>query len=603
MKPRDSGQPIAALAGTLAARLRAWATEMGADEATAGLVAKAAQAALIATDDGDVCIPLARALDRQDPSELTRERNALLGSGLVVTPEDTRTAPLVLDAEDRLYLARYFDYERRLAQRLNAALSVPPAPLPPDETRQLASELSTLTIGQRLAIGLALMRRFTVVSGGPGTGKTTSVAHLLASLLRTHPQLRIRLAAPTGKAAARMTEALQRGIQRIDASLRDRLPRTATTVHRLLGFLPGGAFRHHAEQRLPVDVLIVDEASMLDLALATHLFEAIPDTARLILLGDRDQLEAVESGAVFAQLCESQGLTDSTRKTLATLCGVEPESLPAARPDELLPDSVAFLTESKRFEGDSPIGKLATAIRTADIGTTLALLASAPNQVLRHIDADSRDLPAEAYKLILEHLNPYLEAALAVRSNMRSAFDAFARFRVLAATREGARGVAGLNARMEKHARNLIGASAIGAWYAGRPVLVTRNDPQLSIYNGDIGLTLPDESGELHVWFETETGQYRRIPTAQLPAHETAFAMTVHKAQGSEFDHVIVILPNQTNSRVIGRELLYTAVTRARSSVTVCATDEVVRHAVNQRSTRAGGLAARLREQRAKSSK
>jgi exodeoxyribonuclease V alpha subunit len=437
----------------------------------------------------------------------------------------------------------------------------------------------------------------TLISGGPGTGKTTTVVALLASLLAAEPGLRIALAAPTGKAAARLIEALNSRAGSLPAELSARLPAQAHTVHRLLGVTPEpGRFRHHAANPLPVDVLVVDEASMLDLALATRLVEAVPPDARLILLGDKDQLAAVEAGAVFAELSASPALSPACVARLAALTGTPAAAInPPATAPGALADCVVWLTESHRFAGDSGIGRLAALIREGRGGAAVECLAGG-DPALGWLQDD----PAAREAMQIGY-HPYLQALRAGNADPAALFAAFDAFRVLCPLRDGPRGVEAVNERLTRWLRatltHPLDPGPLSPWFPGRPVMVLRNDPTLGLFNGDIGLALPDAAGELQVHFPAAGGGWRALPPLRLPEHETALAMTVHKSQGSEFREVLVLLPEQP-VRVMSRELLYTAVTRARERATLAGPAAVIEAACATPTRRYSGLADRLTEAR-----
>ncbi len=609
MTPFD---PAQALADGFAAQVEAWAVQLGAAALAAQTAGHAARALSLASSQGHVCWPLAE-VAAAHPGLLTGPQSwaqTLLAAQVVDTAAAPSNRPMVLDDEGRLYLHRDFDHERALARRLlQAAQRHEPGHLPPEVPallqRLFPAPPDGLPNWQQLAAALALRQRLLIISGGPGTGKTTTVVQLLALLLASQPGCRIALAAPTGKAAARMAEALQARASGLPEALRRGLPTQASTVHRLLGPTPTpGVFRHHAGQPLLIDALVVDEASMLDLALARRLLDAVPAHARVVLLGDKDQLSAVESGAVFSDLSANPALSAATRSDLATLCGLEAAAIvppAAARADDTpLPDSVVWLTQNHRFAADSAIGQLAQAVQTGQAATALALLQGQSGDALRW---SAPGLTA-AMRQAEDGYAHYLDSLLLHPGDPAAAHAAFSRFRLLCALREGPSGVQACNARLARHAVERLGAlqppgrHPTPESFAGRPVMVLRNDPTLGLFNGDIGITLAAPgSGDLLVWFPdaAASGGFRAIAAARLPAHDTAFAMSVHKAQGSEFDTVMVLLPAQP-SRVLTRELLYTAITRARSSVWLVASAERVAEAVATPTQRHSGLSARLRQ-------
>ena len=671
-----------ALAEAFAQHVRDWALALGATPAVAAATAAAAGALSLATSAGHVCLELAELTGGLDLSQQASQveasvqnvqaapqpaataaaaassassastesaaalpvgaaawRAALWASGLLGSPAQPGMKPLILDDEDRLYLHRDFDFERRLARRLARCAEAGPG-ADAAQTEIAAAQLASLfsapsgtTNGaisgtptgtptdanpaapdwQQLAAAMALRGRLTVISGGPGTGKTTTVVNLLACLLTQQPDSRIVLAAPTGKAAARLAEALGSRAGHLPPALRDQLPTTATTVHRLLGVRPpgqsqadpAGPFVHHAGQPLALDALVVDEASMLDLALATRLLEAVPDSARIILLGDKDQLSAVESGAVFAELSADPSLSDAARRELAALCGLAPEQIVPAAPlrPGALHDSVVWFSRNFRFAADSGIGRLAADTLAGRAESALAWLRQGQEPGVVWLDdggptprTDTLDTLMAAYQPYLATLQQQLASGAA--PDAAAIHQAFGQFRVLCALREGPRGVLAINHTLALRLRQALGAApgdARSAWFAGRPVMVLRNDPLLRLFNGDIGIALPDTGGQLQVYFPGPDNSQRAIAPARLPAHETALAMTVHKSQGSEFDAVAVLLPAQ-RSRVLSRELLYTAVTRARSQVWLAASAPVLAAAISQSTGRRSGLQARLRE-------
>jgi exodeoxyribonuclease V alpha subunit len=483
--------------------------------------------------------------------------------------------PLVLENDNRLYLYQYRNLEARLATALRSRAEAPDLDVDSDQLKRALSVVFPVTAEaaeQREAAALVVRRPFAVISGGPGTGKTTTVVRVLALLqeLNIVAPDRVALSAPTGKAAARLREAVAQVSTESESVV---MPSSshAVTLHRLLGWRSGGRPpTYGANRAIPYDVVVVDEASMVDLALMTQLLEALPTKARLILLGDRDQLASVEAGAVLGDIC-------------------------AAAESKPLVNSVARLRHSWRFARNSQIGRLATAVTNGDTDEALATL-SKPDQ----LDAIMRPVAKRAnlLNLLEEHcLDVYAEGLrlAATGAPAEVAFNSLSQLQLLAAHRRGPGGVDELNQQVEKQLA-LRGLLRLGdAWYPGRPVLVTRNDYNLRLFNGDIGVVLPDpdQPERLKVIFPRAEGGWRAISPGRLPEHETAYAMTVHKSQGSEFNGVIMVLPERTLP-VLSRALLYTAITRATDRLEIWGCTEVLEEAIRRQARRASGLRDRL---------
>ncbi|MDH1265727.1 exodeoxyribonuclease V subunit alpha [Pseudomonas sp. GD03944] len=555
-----------------------------------------ASAALLcaALERGDVCLPLARLAGQRPWPEhpfslppLAEWQRVLTASPLVGASGEF--APLILDG-GRLYLARYHAYEQQLAERLLSRAADWPAI---DEVRLGESLTRLFTFNtqqpdwQRLAAAQAVRRKLAVISGGPGTGKTTTVVRLLAALLEQSEggALAIGLAAPTGKAAARMAEAIRSAKASLPVSeaIKAALPDEARTLHRLLGSRGDSPqVRHHAANPLALDVLVVDEASMVDLALMAKLVDALPPSARLILLGDKDQLAAVEAGAVFAELCEGRGFDAQAAADLQRITG---QQVAVETPRSALGDAVVLLTHSHRFAGDSGIGELARRINGGDVAGTLALLREGRADLAWY----EQPTPADLLERLDQGYAPFI--ATARTGEPQATFDAFNAFRALTAQREGAWGVAGLNEALEARIKRRSQVASRERWYIGRPVMVRQNDYALGLFNGDIGICLQTEHG-LRVCFEGEEG-FRFFAPARLPSHDSAFAMTVHKSQGSEFSEVLLVLPEQP-SPLLTRSLFYTGITRAKHKVEIWGLAQRLGDAVATRAERAAGLAERL---------
>lgn len=529
-------------------------------------------------------------------------------SGVGLQGEDDSGQPLVLrtDGAPLLYLRRYWDYERGVAAQILARTqdsAAPDAALVRGWLDRLfgPSAADAPLDWQKLACALALRGRLSVITGGPGTGKTYTAARLLALLFAMAPdaqQLRVALAAPTGKAAARLKQSIDASLLELTEAVRPELDLAslvqrmgaARTLHSLLGARPDTRhFAHHAGNPLDVDVLIVDEASMIHLEMMSALLQALPPTARLVLLGDKDQLASVEAGAVLGDLCrdaQNGGYLPATADYAARVTG---QRLPAiyTRDASALPmaQHTVMLRESRRFGG--PIGQLALAVNAGDAAGAQALLAQhtrsgkeaalwahqggAAQQVAQMAVHGRAQQPGyRAYAELLQQWHTARPATeLAHADWVRGVLRAFDRFRLLCAVREGDWGVAGLNAAVAKELRDAGLVAAEGEWFMGRPVMVTRNDAQLGVFNGDIGMALPSfaDPARLRVYF-LQGDALHHVGTARLAQVETAFAMTVHKSQGSEFAHTALVLAAQGGS-VLNRELVYTGITRAREAFTL----------------------------------
>jgi len=471
--------------------------------------------------------------------------------------------PTVLHLDDGLlYLDRYWIEECRVAEDVLALAGARRSGSVPDINRLFPDSFAE----QRGAAQLALSRALTVLTGGPGTGKTTTVARLLALLaeqaeLDGKPRLRIALAAPTGKAAARLLEAVQLEVDALANVDRERLPAlAATTLHRLLGSRPdtSSRFRHNRENRLPHDVIVVDETSMVSLTMMARLLEAVRPDSRLLLVGDPDQLASVEAGAVLADLVE--GLT------------------------AVVDSPVATLVTPHRF-GES-IGALADAIRDGDADAAVRVLAAGGE----HIEWVDVHQPAEVLrKVLVPHALRLREAA--VLGDADAALKTLEQHRLLCAHRRGSYGVAYWNRQVERWLSEQTDMPLWADWYVGRPVLVTANDYGLGLYNGDTGVAVLRDGG-LRAAMATSAGPVQ-FATGRLADVETMHAMTIHKSQGSQAVEITVLLP-PTDSRLLTRELLYTAVTRAREKVRLVGSADQLRAAVTRRAIRATGLSRRL---------
>ena len=587
------------------------------DPATDPLVLRAAELAMLAVSLGHAGADLEQPQLLLDSAASTppwpdpaQWQEALRASRWVATPrgdaEADPAAPLVLEG-GLLYLRRYREYERRLALGLLRIAAQPP---PARDSSELASLFAALfpearTDRQAHAAAQALRRSLLLVTGGPGTGKTTTLARVLLLLLAQArfagvDAPRIALAAPTGRAADRMAQSLRMASLQlrdsgIEAALCDALPRDARTLHRLLGSIPGSPrFRHDATNPLPYDVIVVDEASMVDLPLMCKLVEAVAGGARLLLLGDPDQLPSVEAGDVLAAIVAATGDAG------AALPEVEVEVDATPRTGDLFAEADAnarsrlplaahrvHLDRGHRQSAALDLAPLAAAVRDGDVERTL--------QLLRDDDALSgvnfhEGLADPLRGASRETLLAPWRALAGIRDPVQALAQASS-VRLLTALRDGPQGANAVNARIEE----LLAGAQRDAYFHGRLLLVTENSYRHGLFNGDIGVCLRGDDGAMVAWFGGGSEGVRPFHPATLPAHGGAFAMTVHKAQGSEFDRVWLLLPQQ-DARALSRELLYTALTRARSELHVCANETVLRAALSRHALRMSGLAARLRD-------
>lgn len=568
------------------------------------------------TGIGHVCLPLAlltpsRLFDSRMPP-LAQEAWLRVGCPSIeewtqlllesnVVSDGSSPTPLVLDNQ-RLYLQRMWQYECAVARFFNR----PRPPVIGDEisiTAVLARYFPStdkVIDWQKIAAAIAITHQVALISGGPGTGKTSTVAKLLAALLRLNNgrSLRIMVAAPTGKAAARLSESLGLALEHLelDEEQKQQLPRKAITLHCLLGAKPNSQRMHYNRSNpLHVDILIIDEASMVDLPMMANVLAALPPQARVVFLGDRCQLSSVEAGAVLGDICYfiEVSYSSARRAELARLTGF---TLPAGVGcrSYSIADSLCLLRKSYRFDEGSDIGRLANAINTGDDKGALTLLNAGMSVNISYTPLRKA---AEYQHMLSDCVKGYRDYLQRVHNHDAPAtiLNAFNRFRLLCALRDGPFGVTGLNNRIElalsREGLLAIGNSGLG--YLGRPVMIVCNAPSLGLYNGDIGILLWNGEQTLHVYFPLPDGDVKAVPLSRLPEHETAFAMTVHKSQGSEFYHTALTLPNQTLS-VLTRELLYTAVTRARTRLSLYVSDDVLRYAIATKTQRRSGLVERL---------
>lgn len=502
-----------------------------------------------------------------------------------------------------LYLQRYFFYESRILERIRDFCATEETLLESrakylkdlkdlinslfgggDKGKDAGGETKATTDWQQVAAISAVLNNFTIITGGPGTGKTTTVAKILSVLYTMNKDLRIALTAPTGKAAARMAESLKQ------ASLPLNEP---TTLHRLLMYSPATSqFIYNEKNPLPYDVVIADEASMIDAALFARLLDATGPSTRLILLGDKDQLASVEAGSLFGDLCQGKGTRNLFSNERASLINsfitdasrIISGNAITAPENHLLFQHVIELTVSHRFNAEEGIGRFAKAV----ISGNESVIKSFTEKQDHRVGIDT----AYSREVFERFVDGY--AAFIMEKDTSLALQKLNELRVLCAVREGEYGLYQLNRKIERYLEQKRLIRATPGFYENRPVMVTANNYAAGLFNGDTGIARADEKGTMRVWFEDAGGGLKSVLPGYINQAETVFAMTVHKSQGSEFEQVLIVLPPDENIPILTRELLYTAVTRARSNVIIQAPEQVILTASGRLVKRASGIEARF---------
>jgi len=514
---------------------------------------------------------------------------ALRGCAVVGEPGAAR--PLILDAAGRLYLLRQWRDEQAVAEGIGARLHEAKRGF--DATALAAAWWKHFALAgevdwQQVAVFAALRNRFTVISGGPGTGKTRTIARLIALLREAEPDLRVALAAPTGKAAARLQEVLRAPSDETPPGAESQEGPEARTLHRLLGIVPGGgrAPRYDTGHPLPFDLVVLDEASMVDLAMMAALFRALPASARLVLVGDKDQLASVETGTVLSDVCLALGANRFSAEFGGAFQQITDSVLPAASGEGNAPDAVVQLQRNYRSDAAPDIAQLAEAVRDGDVPRVMELVSRLDGSggVEMVFPAGREEWLGQLRSRLLIHARAANSAA-----TPGERLEARARFRVLTPRREGFCGVRHLNELFEQALEEDVVRTARCTHSAGRPVMILENDYALRLFNGDTGVVVETPDGIRVAFPDEAAGGVRLLPLARLPRHETAHAMTIHKSQGSEFDEVLLVLP-EANHPLLTRELVYTGLTRARRRVTVLAATGALERAAATSLRRGSGL-------------
>ena len=583
---------------------------------------------------------------------------------------DYQPQPIVLSHE-RLYLRRYYQFEEELKQVVRSRRSIAGpfldsdvchseiadeghneahneerndtgnikniiATLFPDLTAQSnlqANDIQTSEIDwQAVAVANAINKDFAIIAGGPGTGKTYTVTKLLAALLMLAKAKsgdsfmvpKISLVAPTGKAAQRLSESITNAVKAfrgsIDDQILDLIPESAKTIHRLLGVIPEHVnFRHHQENKLDIDILLIDEVSMVDLPMMTRIFRALPTRTKVILLGDADQLPSVTVGSVLADFAPRPhvGFSALNHQYLSQVTGYQSltkdDSANTTNTTNTsnshynhynrysASDCVTFLLKSRRFDGEGGIGIIANFVINGQYQESWQLLKQ--NEMLESSSQNESLAKNKQLTLLSGNIETWLTplveqyyVPLSQCKKVEQAFALLAKFRILSSTRKGPQGVESLNALVIDILRNkgVIGFNRFESnnpLYAAQPIMINENDYRLGVYNGDIGVLWRNSEGHLMAVFEDATGGYNWILPSRLPKFETVYAMTIHKTQGSEFEHVAMVLPEQKDNRLLSRELLYTGITRAKQHLSIASSQSVWQSGVSQQVSRFSGLA------------
>ncbi len=576
------------------------------------LTLAAALASNITTTEKHICLDLEAIADidlmslfpewqEQIPPELSSATTPSLNTWLekimdchVAVGRPSEYKPLILD-QSRLYLYRLWWYEdmlgRLIKKRVSAKFDISDTTFLKRGFERYFPDSAKEEVWQLAACLSAAIKRFSVISGSPGTGKTYTVAKLLAILLEENENLKIKLCAPTGKASARLQEAIgeaKKGLNQCPESILEKIPDETFTIHRLLGYIPRRfTFRHNRNNPLLCDVLIVDEASMVPLVLLSKLLLAVPDTAKVVLLGDKDQLASVEAGAAFSDICAISGVNVFSEGFLHLFKKLSVNQINDYKKpgkETTVSDFSVELSHSFRFDSNLGIGKLAKAVNISDSQKAINVLKNDATGCLKLNSVPDRK---SLKKCIGRLTEPFYKEILSC-TEPEEAFVILKKLRILCSHRQGYYGAVNLNAAAEAYLaeNDLILSDTL--LYKGRPIIITRNDYNLRLFNGDVGIIWEDSEG-FSAFFENQDKTLRRISVYRLPEYEPVYAMTVHKSQGSEFEKVIIVIP-ETESLILTRELIYTAITRAKKEVEIWADEDVLKWAVSRRVKRGSGL-------------
>jgi exodeoxyribonuclease V alpha subunit len=561
--------------------------------------------------EGNICIPVdeVKANLSSSPYDSVIPSSDLAKYKKFVTLHTAGAAPFVLH-NDRLYFQRYFKYETSIIEKLKSLIAAE-ANMVSDRITKLESQvdlIKTLTTNydingltvkeqvdwQLVAVLQALLNQFTIITGGPGTGKTTTLAKLLIVLYALDPEAKVALAAPTGKASMRMFESLKSSKLPFSAETKAKIENLKpSTIHNLLGYKKESVnFKYNAEKPLPYNWVVVDEASMIDVPMFSKLLEALGDNCRIILLGDKDQLASVEAGSLLGDLCQtlpSLNMFSSKSAQWINQFITEPER--NIQPEfiggntQLLSNHIIELKYSHRFNSQGAIGKVSKAVIEGDLERLKSLIGA---QTASNVTFDF-EYKEEILSKFVEGYEAYIN-----EPDIAEALKKLNQLRVLVAVRESNRGMKAINKFIESHLRKKGLLKPDGDFYENRPIMVTRNMYDLELFNGDTGILRKDASGNIKAYFEDVKGGVKSVLPAYLTYSETVFAMTIHKSQGSEFNKVLVVLPEGTSNALLTRELLYTGITRAKDHITIQGKEDTIDYAVGACVKRISGITGRI---------